>query len=193
MEPLEILVMVISELESLKIPYMVGGSFAASYYGFPRNTQDADLIVAMTWDDVDRFVNAFIPEFYLDRGLIEDALRRHTSFNIVHLESTFKVDFFVLRQGSFDQESFSRRRLRRIDPHQDVEMFVQSAEDTVLAKLDWYRLGGGVSEIQWRDVVGVLKAQGDRLDLSYVNRWARELGLLDLLERAKQEAGVVGE
>jgi hypothetical protein len=193
MEPLEILHRVTSKLESLKIPYMVGGSFAGSYYGFARNTHDADLIVAMRQDHVDGFVNAFSHEFYLDRGSIEDALRTRAPFNIIHLESSFKVDFFVLREGRFDQESFSRRRLRRIDPNLDTETFLQSAEDTVLAKLEWYRLGGGVSEIQWRDVIGILKAQGERADFGYMRRWSQELGVSDLLVRAVQEAGVAGE
>jgi hypothetical protein len=193
MEPLEILHRVTSKLESLKIPYMVGGSFAGSYYGFARNTHDADLIVAMRQHHVDAFVNAFSHEFYLDRGSIEDALRTRAPFNIIHLESSFKVDFFVLREGRFDQESFSRRRLRRIDPNLDTETFLQSAEDTVLAKLEWYRLGGGVSEIQWRDVIGILKAQGERADFGYMRRWSQELGVSDLLVRAVQEAGVAGE
>jgi len=193
MEPLEILHRVTSKLESLKIPYMVGGSFAGSYYGFARNTHDADLIVAMRQDQVDGFVNAFSHEFYLDRGSIEDALRTRAPFNIIHLESSFKVDFFALREGRFDQESFSRRRLRRIDPNLDTETFLQSAEDTVLAKLEWYRLGGGVSEIQWRDVIGILKAQGERADFGYMRRWSQELGVSDLLVRAVQEAGVAGE
>lgn len=193
MEPLEILRAVTSKMESLKIPYMVGGSFAGSYYGFARNTHDADLIVAMRQDHVDGFVNAFSHQFYLDRGSIEDALGRRASFNIIHLESSFKVDFFVLREGRFDQESFSRRRLRRIDPNLETETFLQSAEDTVLAKLEWYRLGGGVSEIQWRDVIGILKAQGESADFRYMRRWAEQLAVSDLLGRAMQEAGVAGE
>lgn len=120
-------------------------------------------------------------------------MRTRAPFNIIHLESSFKVDFFVLREGRFDQESFSRRRLRRIDPNLDTETFLQSAEDTVLAKLEWYRLGGGVSEIQWRDVIGILKAQGERADFGYMRRWSQELGVSDLLVRAVQEAGVAGE
>jgi hypothetical protein len=136
MEPLAILHHVTSKLGILKIPYMIGGSFAGSFYGLVRNTQDAGLIVAMRQDHVDSFVDAFAGEFYLDRESIEDALRRRASFNIIHLESSFKVDFFVLRDRSFDQQGFGRRRLARIDPGVDLELFLQSAEDTVLAKLE---------------------------------------------------------
>lgn len=190
MEPLRILHDVATKLASLKIPYMVGGSFAGSYYGFARNTQDADFIVCLKLDDVDAFVNAFSQDFYLDRGTIEDALRRGASFNLIHFHSSFKVDFFMLRAESFQQESFSRRLPTRLDPHQQAETFLQSAEDTVLAKLDWYRQGGEVSELQWRDVVGILKVQSGRLDMKYLDHWARELGVLNLLARALGDAGV---
>jgi hypothetical protein len=192
MEPLAILHHVISKLESLKIPYMVGGSFAGSFYGLARNTQDADFIVAMRQDHVEAFVGTFGREFYLDQGSIEDAVRRRASFNIIHLESSFKVDFFILRERAFDQKSFARRRLARIDRASDLESFLQSAEDTVLAKLEWYRLGGEVSEIQWRDIQGILKMQAERLDPKYLQRWAQELGVADLLARVIEEAGVAG-
>jgi hypothetical protein len=169
---------------------MVGGSFAGSYYGFARNTQDADFIVSLKLDDVDAFVNAFSQDFYLDRGTIEDALRRRTSFNIIHFQSSFKVDFFMLRPESFQQKSFLRRQPTRLDSHQQAETLLQSAEDTVLAKLDWYRQGGEVSELQWRDVVGIMKVQSGRLDMKYTETWARELGVHDLLARALDDAGV---
>ena len=193
MEPLEILRDVTARLDRLKIPYMVGGSFAGSFYGFARNTQDADLVVAMQPDSVDEFVRAFSGDFYLDRNMIVEALKRRASFNIIHLASSFKIDFFMLRLGRFDQESFSRRLLRNIDPARNFDAFVQSAEDTVLAKLEWYRMGGGVSEIQWRDVLGILKTQAETADLSYMQRWAQELGIADLLVRALREAGITEE
>ena len=189
MEPLKILHGVATKLAYLQIPYMVGGSFAGSYYGFARNTQDADFIVSMKLEDVGGFVNEFSQDFYLDRETIEDALRRRTSFNIIHFQSSFKVDFFMLRPESFQQKSFSRRQPTRLDPHQQAETFLQSAEDTVLAKLDWYRQGGEVSELQWRDVIGILKVQAGRLDANYMERWARELGVRDLLTRAMSVAG----
>ena len=190
MEPLEVLHDVALKLASLQIPYMVGGSFAGSYYGFARNTQDADLIVSMKMGDVDGFVKAFSEDYYLDRNSVEEALRRRTSFNLIHFRLSFKVDFFMLRPEGFHQESFARRLPTRMGFEKKVEAFLQSAEDTVLAKLDWYRQDGEVSELQWRDVVGILKVQAGRLDMKYLDRWARELGVLDLLTRAFGDAGV---
>ena len=191
MEPLEILQLVVSNLEKLNVDYMVGGSFASSVYGLARFTQDVDLIANLRPDQVDGFTRIFGVEFYLDRGSIERALRTGTSFNIIHFESSFKVDFFILSKSKFKEEQFSRRLLRRVNPDSDFEAYVQSPEDIILSKLEWYRRGGEASENQWRDVIGILKTQGGRLDLVYLRKWAVELGVSDLLEQTSKEAGKV--
>jgi hypothetical protein len=189
-EPLQVLQRVISGLETLGIPYMLAGSFASSIHGLARFTQDADLILDLHPDQVDAFEQAFVSDFYVDRGLIQRALDRGTSFNIIHFESSFKVDFFVLGNGNFSREEFSRRALRQVDPHSGFEAYVQAPEDAVLSKLDWYRRGGEVSENQWRDVLGMLRQQAERLDVGYLRMWAGELGVADLLDRACREAGI---
>jgi len=189
MEPLDVVRLAVSKLDKLGIPYMVAGSFTSSLYGFGRSTQDADLVVAMKPDKVQAFVKSFEGEFYVDRGSVERALRLGTSFNVIHFELSFKIDLFVLRERPYDQECFLRRRLEAIDPGSGAEAYVQSPEDTVLSKLEWYSRGGGVSEIQWRDVLGILKTQGTKLDTAYLRRWARELGLNSLLDKAVREAG----
>jgi hypothetical protein len=168
---------------------MVGGSFASSLHGFARTTQDVDLIVELRANQVEGFTRLFAGEFYVDRVSIEQALERATSFNIIHFESSFKVGFFILRNRNFDLQGFSRRLLRQVDPDSKVETYVQTPEDTLLSKLERYRMGGEVSEQQWGDVRGVLKAQAGRLDLTCLSHWAAELGVTDLLERARQEAG----
>ena len=188
-EPLQVLRRVIASLEALGIRYMLAGSFASSLHGLPRFTQDADLIVDLYPSRLDAFAQVFASDFYVDRGLIWQALERRTSFNIIHLESSFKVDFFVLGGSNFSREEFSRRALRQIDPQSGFEAYVQAPEDAVLSKLDWYRRGGEVSENQWRDVLGMLRQQAG-LDSAYLRKWAGELGVADLLERACREAGV---
>jgi len=187
MDPLEILKIVISILEKLGIPSMLVGSFASSSYGFARLTQDADLVAKLNPNQIDGFIQAFSREFYLDRGLIEQALANQTSFNIIHFESSFKVDFFVWRPGGYMEAEFSRRVRRQIDPRVELAADVQTAEDALLSKLQWYRQGGEVSESQWRDVIGILKLQEGRLDLDYLQKWAQELGVTDLLLRARQQ------
>jgi hypothetical protein len=188
MEPLQILQMVVSALEKLGIPSMLVGSFASSSHGLPRLTQDVDLIAQLNRDQVDEFIAAFSREFYVDRGQIAHAITNRTSFNIIHLESSFKVDFFPLRRGGYAEEEFSRRVLKQIDPRTDFAAYVQTAEDALLSKLEWYRRGGEVSENQWRDVIGILKVQAGRLDTGYLEKWAKELGISDLLLRAQREA-----
>jgi len=187
MDPLQILQLVVSILEKLGVPSMLVGSFASSSHGFPRLTQDADLIAELNRDQVDEFVEAFSKEFYLDRGQVEHAITNQTSFNIIHYESSFKVDFFVLRRGGYLEEEFSRRVLKQIDPGTGLAAYVQTAEDALLSKLDWYRQGGEVSENQWRDAIGILKVQAGRLDIDYLQKWAKELGVSDLLQRARRE------
>jgi hypothetical protein len=121
--------------------------------------QDADLIVDLHPGQLDAFAQAFASDFYVDRGLIQQALKRGTSFNIIHFESSFKVDFFVVSGRNFNREEFSRRLLCQVDPRSEFEAYVQTPEDAVLSKLDWYRMGGGVSDTQWRDVIGILRIQ----------------------------------
>ena len=187
MEPLQILQLVVSTLEKLDVPSMLVGSFASSSHGFPRLTQDADLVVRLNQNQVDGFMEAFSGEFYVDRGQIERAITHQTSFNIVHFTSSFKVDFFVLRTGGYVEEEFSHRVLKQIDSRTGFEAYIQTAEDALLSKLDWYRRGCEVSENQWRDVIGILKIQAGRLDFAYMEKWAEVLGISDLLLRARQE------
>jgi hypothetical protein len=188
MEPLQVLQTVVSTLEKLGVPSMLVGSFASSSHGFPRLTQDADLVVQLDRNQVDGFIETFSRDFYVDRGLIEEAITKQTSFNIIHLESSFKIDFFMQHRGNYAEEEFSRRVLKQVDPRRDFAAYVQTAEDALLSKLAWYRQGGEVSENQWRDVIGILKVQADRLDGGYLQKWAEELGISDLWLRARLEA-----
>jgi hypothetical protein len=187
-QPLEVLGEVISRLETLSIPYMISGSFASSLYGFARSTQDADIIVKLGPEQVEGFIEQFREEFYVDRALIEQALDRGTSFNVIHLGLMFKVDFFILKNRSFSQKEFSRRVRYQLRSDPAVEGFWQTPEDTLLSKLEWYRAGGEISEYQWRDLMGIIKNRRERLDLAYLNQWARELRVEDLLQEALKEA-----
>jgi hypothetical protein len=187
-EPLQVLQAVVSTLDRLGIASLLVGSFASSSHGFPRLTRDADLVVQLDQGQVDGFIAAFSREFYLDRGLIDQAIANQSSFNLIHFETAFKIDFFVLRIGGYVEEEFSRGVPKRIDLRTGFAPKVQTPEDSILSKLVWYRQGGEVSENQWRDVIGVLKVQAERLDVGYLQRWAEELGITDLLLRARQEA-----
>ncbi len=166
---------------------MLVGSFASTFYGRSRFTQDVDLIVKMNQNQIDGFVQTFSGEFYVDRGLIEQAFANETSFNIIHFQSTFKVDFFILSRNSFHVEEFARRTMQRLDPQTGFAAYVQTSEDSLLSKLKWYRQGGEISENQWQDVISILKTQADRMDINYLEKWAAVLGVADLLDRVRKE------
>lgn len=183
----DVLRLIISNLEKLGIPYMVAGSLASSAYGLPRSTLDADIVVDLRREHVQSFMDTFTQGFYVDRGQIDQAMSTGQSCNIIHLESFLKADLFVLARTPFAQEQFARRLQR---PFEGTQIFLATAEDTVLSKLLRYRQGGEASGMQWRDVNGILKAQSRKLDLGYLRKWAGTLGVSDLLERAFSEAGI---
>ena len=183
-EPLAATVQVTTVLEELGIPYLVAGSLASTIYGMVHTTQDSDLVAAMRPEHVGLFVHALEGEFYLDEDMITDAVAQHTSFNIIHRTSMFKVDVFIPQMRPFVKEQLSRARRQILATEPQAEAMVATAEDTLLAKLDWYRMGGEGSERQWRDVLGILEVQAGSLELDYLHKWAKELRVSDLLERA---------
>jgi hypothetical protein len=183
-EPVAVTLQVTAVLEKLGIPYLVVGSLASTIYGMIRTTLDSDLVAELRPENVNSFVLALENEFYLDEEMIADSVEHHTSFNIIHRVSMFKVDIFIPQMVPFIKEQLSRACRQVLATEPRVEAMVATAEDTLLAKLDWYRMGGCVSERQWGDVLGILKIQAGRLDLDYLDKWAGELTLGDLLERA---------
>jgi hypothetical protein len=183
-EPIAVTLRVTTILEQLGVAYLIGGSLASALHGVVRTTLDTDLVAEIRPEHVSPLLKELQSAFYLDAEAIEDAIRRRSSFNLIHLETMFKVDIFVSKQRPFDKAQFTRRVRQTVatDPEQSV--YIASAEDTVLTKLEWYRQGGEVSERQWRDVLGIFKVQADNLDMEYLRRWANELDVTDLLEKA---------
>ena len=191
-EILDVTIFVAGIFDRLGIAYLVGGSLASSLHGIPRATQDVDVVAAIRPDDVRGLVAALQETFYLDEDTIRQAVRERTSFNIVHLETLLKVDVFVAGQDNVSEQQMQRRQAFTIDTEGRRELVVASPEDVVAQKLYWYRLGDEVSERQWSDAVGVLKVRSGRLDMDYLRRTARLLGVGDLLARACQMAGLPG-
>ncbi|MCG8418740.1 MAG: hypothetical protein MJE77_12450 [Proteobacteria bacterium] len=176
--------------ESLSIKYVVGGSIASSIHGEPRATADVDILVAMFGRHVEPIVKRLENDFYVDESAIREALRGHSSFNVVHLASMDKIDIFLAGNSLLDREQMQRRQSVQITADVARTFYVTAPENIVMRKLDWYRISSGVSEGQWRDVVGVLKMQGASLDRTYMDEIAAEIGAADLLERALREAGL---
>jgi len=118
-----------------------------------------------------------------------EAIASKSCFNVIHLPTSFKVDVFVLKDREYDREAMTRRRPDSLDPNRpEQRLFFASPEDVVLAKLEWFQLGGGMPDRQWRDVVEVLRVQAGALDADYLDRWAPGLGVAELLHKARQDA-----
>ena len=189
-EPALITARVTNLLERLGVRYLIGGSLASTLHGLVRTTQDSDIVAELRTEQIGDFTRELEGDFFVDEEMIAEAILRRSSFNIIHKDSFFKVDVFIPKMRPFVEKQLSRaqRYVLSIEPH--VEAFVATPEDTVLAKLEWYRIGGRVSERQWRDVLGILEVQGDRLEFEYMRHWAKELEVSDLLDRALIEATI---
>ena len=176
-------------LERLGIPYLVGGSLASSIHGELRSTNDVDFVADVRPSHLAPLREALLKEFYVSEEAMREALQLGTSFNAIHLPTAVKVDVFIAGADPFNAERLEHRQrvLVRADP--PAELFLDTAEHSVLRKLEWYRRGGEVSDRQWRDVLGVLRAKGDQLDAARLDTWAQRLGVADLLERARAQAG----
>ena len=147
---------------------------------------DADLVADIKPEQVSSLVASLEREFYIDADMILDAIQSSTSFNLIHLETIFKVDVFILKQRPFDINQMQRRISQLVGDSPEDQAFFSTAEDIILAKLEWFRAGGETSERQWRDILGVMDLQSDRLDFEYLQNWALKLGIQDLLLRAIQ-------
>jgi hypothetical protein len=180
---------VVRALESLGVDYVIGGSLASSLHGIPRSTQDADLLVDLSPDRIEQLLRALGPAFYADEELARSAVDRKAAFNVIHLETMFKVDLFVLGDDPASRSEMQRRELHHLGDGERDTAFVATAEDTVVQKLIWYRLGNEVSDRQWQDLIGVIQVQWDRLDRDYLQQWATQLGLSGLLDEALADAG----
>lgn len=186
-EPIAVTLQVVDVLEKLGVPYVIGGSLASAVHGVMRATMDADLVAELRPEHAAPLAQALEDTFYVDATAIRIAIVHHQSFNVIHLDTMFKVDVFVAGGRKFDALQLARRKTQVVASAPERLAYVTTAEDIILAKLDWYRQGGEVSERQWRDVLGVLKVQAERLDLPHLRRWAAELAVGDLLERALEE------
>jgi hypothetical protein len=155
---------------------MIAGSFASAAHGLPRATQDLDIVIDPTPDALESLLSALPQEiYYVDPDVARDAFRSRGMFNVIDHATGWKIDFILRKNRAFSKEEFTRRRSVRL---LGVNVFMASAEDTILAKLEWSQACGG-SERQRRDIAGIVATLGDALDYSYVEGWLDKLGLKD--------------
>jgi hypothetical protein len=173
-------------LDHLDVPYLIGGSLASGSYGFPRQTNDIDIVADFRNIDMDVFCGQLKDDFYLDAESVFESVSAGRPFNLIHLKSAFKFDFFPAGSDDFSQSELDRRRyvVSAMPGLENIRLPVCSAEDAVLSKLVWFRKGGEVSDRQWHDILGILRVQSTRLDRAYLADWAVRLGVSDLLDVA---------
>jgi hypothetical protein len=164
---------VLGALEAAGIPVMLTGSFASSYHGAPRATQDVDLVIAPTGEQLRTFV-ALLPrdQFYVDEGAAREALRLEGLFNLIDLRTGWKVDLIIRKSRPFSREEFERRRVVEIE---GANVPVASPEDVLIAKMEWARMGQSARQIE--DAAKMLRVRSERIDRTYVEHWVSELRL----------------
>jgi len=172
--PAELLAHLASSLELLHLKYLVTGSMATIAYGEPRFTNDIDVVISLPEDAIDAFCSRFpSPEYYCPRQVVADAVRKKLQFNIIHPASGLKIDVIIATDSAFDRSRLGRGE--RIASGGDRLVSFASPEDVILKKLVYYREGG--SEKHLRDIAGVLKVRGNRIDRRYISEWASRLGV----------------
>ena len=182
---LDVAQIVAEALTAVGVDYLIGGSVASGLLGEPRATADIDFAVRLGLHQIAPLRERLGPDFEVDEDMLRDAVNRGRSANIYHLPTVTKVDLFVRGREAFDRSEFERRISVQLGAGAPVH--VASPEDNLLRKLKWFRNGGEVSELQWRDVLGMLRVGGEKLDWQYLDAWAPRLGVADLLERARSQ------
>lgn len=170
--------------EQLKVRYFLCGSMASSLRGLARSTIDVDFVADLRPEHLQPLVAMLGTDFDVDEEMVRDAIVLRRSFNVIHLTSLVKVDVFVSKRAPYDLEALAHATGTLLD---GISLQVASAEDTILSKLVWYRLGNEVSDRQWSDILGVLRVQ-TKLDAVYLQKWAKVLSVDDLLARAQAQA-----
>lgn len=175
----QVVELVLQRFNAKSIVYMLTGGIAVSYYGRPRFTHDIDFVVQASLDDASLFESLFQNDFYVSKEGIIDAVQHHSMFNLIHNDTGLKIDCWVAGNDEYARIALSRRVKR---PLFRSEAYISTAEDLILTKLDWFRK----SDVQkhYDDVVGTLQVQSGRLDMHYLDEWARQMNLDDLLAEA---------
>jgi hypothetical protein len=184
-DPLAVAWTVSRALEDAGVVHTIGGSLAASFAGEPRSTIDIDVVAALEDFHVDRVVAALSDGFYIDETSLKRAIRERSSSNLIHHATQLKVDIFVAGGTPLDAQQLARRR--SVDVGGGRMLPIHPPEDILLQKLRWYQMGGRSSDRQWRDIQGIIRVQGARLDRDYLREYAPAFGIEGLLADALNE------
>ncbi len=183
MTQIGVLGQILDVLEEVGIPYMIVGSFASGFHGEFRATQNADIVIDPAPEQLGTFLDRVRTDFYVSSEAAVEALARRTQFNLVHFESAWKIDLIVRKERPFSRMEFERRQAGSVGDHPAA---INSPDDVILSKLEWATASR--SERQVRDAAGVVATWGDALDWDYLDRWAKQLAVADLLAQLRGAA-----
>jgi hypothetical protein len=186
-DPLLVAVAFSGTLDRLGIRHLIGGSMASSVHGEPRTTNDIDIVADLRAEHLEALLAAVGSTYYVSRSTAREAIRRKTSFNLIHLGLAVKVDLFIAGDDALNVQRLRSLRRVRVSEEPEAWLPIDTPEHSILRKLEWFRRGGEVSERQWRDVTAMIRLQGEALDTAYLRSWAPRLQITDLLERALAE------
>jgi hypothetical protein len=178
----EFLQKLIKALDASKIPYMLSGSMCSSFHGQPRATNDADIVIDPTKEQLLHFVTSLGPDYYVSQEVALQSLKNSSMFNIIDIQAGWKADFIIRKKRDYSEQEFSRRKDANV---MGMNLYIVSPEDSILSKLEWSK--GRESQAQFNDAMGVLMVQWDRLDFDYLKDWAKKLNIEDSLERLIKE------
>ncbi len=186
MSVLEVFQRITTALNQARIAYMLCGSFASAYYGAPRSTQDIDLVIEATPAQLRAFVRGLpSDQYYADLDAALEAHQQQSLFNVIDLSTGWKFDLIVRKERAFSREEFRRRQRADL---QGLPLFVASAEDIVIAKLEWSKLARSQRQIE--DVATILRSRWELLDHAYLEKWIRELDLTREWDVARRAGGI---
>ena len=173
---------ILRALDQVEIPYMISGSVGSSFHGRPRATNDTDIVIDPTAEQITAFLESLGPEYYASRQAALQAVENNSMFNVIHIQFGFKADLIIRKKRPFSRQEFDRRIRANF---LGIDVYILSPEDSILSKLEWSK--GRHSEPQFADALGVLRLQKEKLDFDYLKKWAKELGVAEALQRLIEE------
>jgi hypothetical protein len=169
----------VGRIEKLGIDYMLTGSMAMIRYTVFRQTAGVDIVLALDFNESEKFIGAFEPDYYVPHQAVRRAVETRGMFNIIHQETAFKIDCVLPKPDEFQKNAFARRE--KTD-YYGREIYVIGKEDLIISKLWWAR--DSRSEMQMRDVKNLMRAG---FDASYVEKWTKQLEVFDLFSQCRRE------
>lgn len=176
---------VVNILEELKISYFITGSVASGLRGQFRATNDIDIVIDLDREKIVPFHKKLEHQFFVDEEHIINSVSSGNSFNIIHIETVLKVDFFTKKDEL--QSTQLERSSSVVIPFSNpiISAKIASDEDVIISKMIWYKKGGYHSERQYRDILGVINVAGSKLDWNYIEKWSKKLELIDLYKKLR--------